>query len=273
MSQEQKEEEERREPLFDDYTFYIDIDVNHEVRDFVIQEEGKIVADLPSEQQEEWIWLVNQRYITLTKENAEKPRCCRVVLQNWINMCMVKKRIVDIRPFLLSSPNNHENQEEKPKRMKAVSYSKDEDDKLLEFEQEYRYKKWTQDKLWEYAVMKALLPDRTASSMERRYRELKQGKEVLDKTNRHFSKENDLALLRWSWCWHKLKRADPTKEESMWEAARQNQVIPGRKPSQMEARYWRVVKKHGGVENALTIAENAGGIELELWYSYFIPKQ
>ena len=248
-------EKEEGEPLFDDYTFFIDNDVNEEVVDFVRREGAKIVSELPSERQQDWVWLVNQKYIRVLKDDVEKPRVCRVVLQNWVNMCMVKKQIVDIRPFLLSSPIHspaEDEEEQKPKRGKAALYTKAEDDKLWQFEKDYNYKEWTQEKLWEHAVKKGLLPGRTAISMQRRYRDLKQERKI-DKTNQHFSKENDLSLLRWAWCWHNLQRADPTGVGSIWEAAQKKNVVFERKASQMEARYWRVVKKHGGVKNALEV--------------------
>ena len=87
--------EEEEVLLFEELTFYIDSDVNEEVKEAVQKEGGKIVADLPSEQQPEWIWLVNQKYVRVLKDDADKPRVCRVVLQSWVNTCMMKKRVVD----------------------------------------------------------------------------------------------------------------------------------------------------------------------------------
>ena len=56
-----------------------------------------------------------------------------------------------------------------------------------------------------------------------------------------------------------LKRADPTVEESIWEAARIKNVVFERQPTQMEAQYRRLVQKLGGVKQALeTIKQGCG---------------
>ena len=174
------EEEEEEEGMFAAYTFYLDADV--QVRSVIESEDGTIVSELPSSFDDKFVWIVNQTYL-LQKDPLEL-KGCRVVFQNWVNMCILQRGIVDEEPFTVSEPvavtKRRREKEEAvnaqsaaPKRMKPDPYSKGEDDLLLAFALENGNDLKTQEALWEKAERKRLLPKRTAISMQKRYSQLK----------------------------------------------------------------------------------------------------
>lgn len=265
--------------LFTGWSFYLDDDVNDEVKNFVDQEGGVSVGDEPPDSyQAKCLWLVNQHYLKVNKEDPFEPRACRVILHQWVNACMLKQSLVDMAPFLVSSPVEEEGVTPIAKKAKesaaevaqvtaaaTVRYTPEEDERLWQFSREHEDDNYTQERLWSKAERVKLLPGRTARSMQNRFQTVKAKHHPMDTTHRHYSSLDDLELMSWAWCWHHYKRKDYTM--LMWEAAETKCLLFGRKSSQMESRYKKLLAMHKGGAAQTLGKDNVSG---QRWLEFFI---
>ena len=141
-----EEDEEEEEGLFDGLSFYLDSDVNDRVRIRLVNNGGKIVSNLAPPFPKRFMRIINQdddRYM-----DHSIPAEYQVVYQNWVNVCMLQKMLVDVSPFVACEPlvmtrlrekKKNEQGEEEPdaKRTKAPLYTKKEDEKLWKFANRY----------------------------------------------------------------------------------------------------------------------------------------
>lgn len=264
--------------LFEGLSFFLDEDVNVEVKVFIENEGGLLVGDEPPDSyRENFYWLVNQRYLRVNKDDPCEPRECPVVLHQWVNACIIKQRLVDMDPFLVSVPPVATAAVNKKAKVTvapttttttvaaAVRYTADEDDKLWTFSRANEENEYTQEQLWSKAERMNLLPERTARSMQNRFQTVKAKHLPMDATYRHYSTLDDLELMSWAFCWHHYKRKDYTMH--MWEAAESKCLLLGRKASQMESRYKKVLAMHKGGA-AQTLGEN--NVSTQHWLDFFI---
>jgi hypothetical protein len=269
------EGQEQAAGVFAGTTFYVDSDVNEQVIEGIRQERGVIVSELPAEPRNpnNLLWIVNQD----CRNKAASG--CRVVFQNWVNMCLLRGKQVDPAPFSVTpspsailAPPPPPASEQPKKRTKGERYTAEEDETLWSFAASHAEQKLKQEELWNLAQEEGLLEGRTAVSMLKRYRQLKSERNVHDKHNKHYTESDDLNILRWAWLWQNRDRTGALAHFSIWEAAAQHHIVWGRGGSQLSARFSRLVAKHKGMEQTMTEAARVECFDEDKW-TLFVAKE
>jgi hypothetical protein len=253
--------------MFAGWTFHVDEDAEA-VTALLEGEGGEVLreGEPPRSFREKCFWLVNQRYLTINREDPFEPRVVPVVLSQWVNMCVCHKRVVDHRPFQLSSKEEEEEEGERKKARKeepVKKYLPEEDARLWDFYSTHHGDTATQAQLWAKAVRMNILPGRSARSMQNRFPAVKAQHGPFDVTNKHYSSVDDQALMAWAWCWQRYGGKEGAKP---WEAAEAKFLLLGRKASQMEARFKKLSAKHGADEVKRMGEEN---VNTQSWLDYF----